>query len=51
LVTDQKKFLKAACRDGFISITDLQLAGKKRMGIEEFLRGNRDIRDLAILLQ
>jgi methionyl-tRNA formyltransferase len=50
LLTDGKKFLKVVCMDGFISITDLQLTGKKRMGIEEFLRGNRDIRDLAILL-
>jgi methionyl-tRNA formyltransferase len=50
-ITDQKQFLKVACRDGFISITDLQLAGKKRMGIGEFLRGNRDIRDLAVILQ
>ncbi len=50
LITDHEQFLKAACRDGFISITDLQLAGKKRMGIEEFLRGNRDIRDLAIFM-
>lgn len=37
--SDQKKFMKIACSDGFLSITDLQLAGKKRMGVEEFLRG------------
>lgn len=48
LITDLKKFLKVVCYDGFICITDLQLAGKKRMGIEEFLRGNHDIRELAI---
>lgn len=51
LFTDCKRFLKAVCSDGFISITDLQLAGRKRMGIEEFLRGNRDILKLAISLQ
>jgi len=51
LITDQKQFLKVACNDGFLSITDLQLAGKNRMGIEEFLRGNRDIRDLSVLLK
>jgi methionyl-tRNA formyltransferase len=51
LITDQKKFLKASCQDGFISIADLQLAGKKRMGIEEFLRGNRDIGKMAIMLR
>lgn len=40
-LTDQKTFLKFACTDGFISATDVQLEGKKRMGIEEFLRGVR----------
>ena len=39
LLSDQKKWMKIACSDGFLSVTDLQLAGKKRMGIEEFLRG------------
>jgi len=38
-LTDQKTYLKFACSDGFISVTDIQLEGKKRMGIEEFLRG------------
>jgi len=40
-VTDNKTYLKFACPDGFISLTDVQLEGKKRMGIEEFLRGVR----------
>lgn len=40
-LTDNKTFLKFAAADGFISLTDLQLEGKKRMGIEEFLRGVR----------
>src|ERR1700744_5156864 len=38
-LTDNKTFLKFAARDGFINVTDVQLEGKKRMGIEEFLRG------------
>jgi len=38
-LTDQKTYLKFACLDGFISVTDVQLEGKKRMGVEEFLRG------------
>lgn len=38
-LTDQKTFLKFACPDGFISVTDVQLEGKKRMSIGEFLRG------------
>jgi methionyl-tRNA formyltransferase len=37
--TDNKTYLKFACTDGYISVTDVQLEGKKRMGIEEFLRG------------
>jgi methionyl-tRNA formyltransferase len=39
--TDGKTFLKFQCKVGSISITDLQLEGKKRMKVEEFLRGNR----------
>ena len=40
-ISDGKTELKFACTDGFISIKELQLEGKKRMGIEEFLRGVR----------
>ena len=39
ILSDNKKYLKIACNDGFLNILDLQLAGKKRMGIAEFLRG------------
>ncbi|MEO6149733.1 MAG: methionyl-tRNA formyltransferase [Mucilaginibacter sp.] len=38
-LTDNKTSLKFAAADGFILPTDVQLEGKKRMGIEEFLRG------------
>ncbi|MDB4926175.1 methionyl-tRNA formyltransferase [Mucilaginibacter sp.] len=38
-LTDNKTHLKFAAQDGFISVTDVQLEGKKRMNIEEFLRG------------
>jgi methionyl-tRNA formyltransferase len=37
--TDNKTFLQFACIDGYISITELQLEGKNKMSIEEFLRG------------
>jgi methionyl-tRNA formyltransferase len=40
-LTDGKTYLKYACTDGFISLTEVQMEGKKRMGIEEFLRGVR----------
>jgi len=39
--TDGKTFLKFVCKDGFIQVLELQLEGKKRMTIEEFLRGYR----------
>lgn len=41
IVTDNKTFLKIACAGGWINVKNLQLAGKKRMGIDELLRGYR----------
>jgi methionyl-tRNA formyltransferase len=37
--TDSKNQLKIAVSDGYILVEELQLAGKKKMGIQEFLRG------------
>jgi methionyl-tRNA formyltransferase len=39
--TDRKNWLKFACRNGYIHLKDVQLEGKKRMSVEEFLRGYR----------
>jgi methionyl-tRNA formyltransferase len=39
--TNGKTYLKFACKDGYIHVLDIQLEGKKRMTIEEFLRGYR----------
>ena len=39
--TDHKTYLKFAAPGGYISVTDIQLEGKKRMGVVEFLRGFR----------
>lgn len=39
--TDYKTYLKFAAQDGFISLKEIQLEGKKRMKIEDFLRGWR----------
>ena len=39
VVTDSKNYLKIAVNDGFISILELQLAGKKKMITPDFLRG------------
>lgn len=40
-VTDGKTYLHLACMDGSISLLEIQLEGKKRMLIEDFLRGYR----------
>jgi methionyl-tRNA formyltransferase len=37
--TDGKTYLRFACADGFFNIKELQLEGKKRMNVEDFLRG------------
>ncbi|MFX7052473.1 hypothetical protein ABTH91_20785, partial [Acinetobacter baumannii] len=39
MITDGKTFIKFKTTDGYIHVTDIQLAGKKRMKVEEFLRG------------
>lgn len=40
-LTDGKTYLKFATKDGFIRLLDIQFEGKKRMLIEDFLRGMR----------
>jgi methionyl-tRNA formyltransferase len=39
IATDGKTYLKFACTNGYIHATNLQLEGKKRMLVEDFLRG------------
>lgn len=41
IITDDKKELKVAVKGGFITILEVQLSGKKRMKVAEFLRGFR----------
>lgn len=48
LQTDGKTFLKVACTDGWLSITDIQLSGKKRMKIGDMLRGFHHLEDWKI---
>ena len=40
LICDGKKVLKIATADGFVQILELQMAGKKKNNVEDFLRGN-----------
>ena len=39
IITDSKTFIKVACNNGMINITQLQQSGKKRLKITDFLRG------------
>lgn len=39
LSTDGKTYLKVQCKDACIDLIDIQLSGKRRMGITDFLRG------------
>lgn len=41
LITDNKKYVKFACSDGYIFVLEMQIEGKKRMLVEDFLRGNK----------
>ena len=41
LVCDEKKVLKIGVADGFIQIISLQMSGKRKNSIEDFLRGNQ----------
>lgn len=39
LLCDDKTFLKVQCNGGYLNVKELQMAGKKKMMIDEFLRG------------
>lgn len=41
VLTDHQSYLKIACGDGLIVVKEIQPAGKKRMKVEDFLRGYR----------
>ncbi len=44
-VTDGKTYLKISTLDGFVQVLELQLEGKRRMGVREFLNGHRNLFD------
>ena len=48
ILTDTKSYIDIAVEDGYIRLLDLQLAGKKRMGVKDFLNGNRQIGNYTI---
>ena len=43
IYTDKKSFLHICSGNGMIALNEIQLAGKKRMKIKDFLLGFRDI--------
>ncbi|MFT3903170.1 MAG: methionyl-tRNA formyltransferase [Niabella sp.] len=40
-ITDGTNYLAFACSDGYLQVSDVQLEGKKRMPVTDFLRGYR----------
>lgn len=49
ILSDGKTFVKVACNGGYVSILELQAAGKKRMKTDEFLRGFSGMRDYRLI--
>lgn len=41
LICDEKKVLKIGVSDGFLQIISLQMSGKRKNSVEDFLRGNK----------
>ena len=39
VISDKKTFFKIACADGYLTVKDLQMAGKKKLPVTEFLKG------------
>ena len=50
LLSDKKTYLKIAVKDGFINLTSIQMAGKKRMQIGDFLRGFQQINNYKLVI-
>jgi methionyl-tRNA formyltransferase len=49
LIIEKNKSIRIAVKDGFINIKNLQLAGKKRMNTEEFLKGFQNSNDCKVI--
>lgn len=47
ILSDGKTYLQVACENGRLKIEELQIAGKKRLKIEEFLRGFQHVEEYA----
>lgn len=43
IVSDGKKYIKIASNDGYLNLHEIQLSGKRKMKVDEFLRGFHEI--------
>ncbi len=50
LHTDNKHYIKVSVKGGYINITELQQAGKKRLAVDEFLRGFPDFNQCELII-
>lgn len=48
VITDGKNYLKVVLADGYLKLEQVQIAGKKRMEVTDFLRGFRVADDLRV---
>ncbi len=48
LLTDGKSRLEVVCKNGMLNLTEIQLEGRKKMGIAEFMRGMKDLPSFSI---
>ena len=46
--TDAKSYIDVAVEDGYIRLLAVQLAGKKRMEVKDFLNGFKQIGDYTV---
>lgn len=50
LLSDKKTYLKVAVEGGLLNLTSIQMAGKKRMQIGDFLRGFQQIDNYKLII-
>ncbi len=41
ITSDNKTYIKVACSDGWLNVQEIQMEGKKRMFVQDFLKGNK----------
>jgi methionyl-tRNA formyltransferase len=49
IISDGITFMNIATADGYISLKEIQIEGKKRLSVEEFLRGFRGIKEYKFI--